>query len=266
MYKVYQWINTVNGKRYFGVTKRGSLQARAGRQGINYRGSPHFYAAIQKYGLSKFSSRIVEDNLTKQAAAQLQQQLIRQYNTTDAAYGYNLHIGGFPTSIQDRPQQTKTRISNTLKQQRSSKQYRQLMSARMQKVWDNPDRRAELLQKRKGKLTGRKAVQTICLQTGQIFKHLGQVSQKFKIHKSSITVKFKKSQTIKVKDKLTNIQYTLKKIVHVKDGELLEALPSEVEGNQQPSPEGGDTQGRFNDYPKREQIARAIEAPSQETR
>ena len=47
MYTVYMHKNKINGKIYIGITSR-KPEARWGTNGINYKTSPHFYAAIQK--------------------------------------------------------------------------------------------------------------------------------------------------------------------------------------------------------------------------
>ena len=49
MYIVYQHKNKINNKIYIGITSR-TPQERWGKQGCNYKTSPYFYNAIQKYG------------------------------------------------------------------------------------------------------------------------------------------------------------------------------------------------------------------------
>ena len=48
IYTVYQHKNKINGKRYFGITSR-KPEERWGCNGRNYKSSPHFYSAIQKF-------------------------------------------------------------------------------------------------------------------------------------------------------------------------------------------------------------------------
>ena len=54
IYTVYQHKNKINGKRYFGITSR-KPEERWGYNGRNYKSSPHFYSAIQKYGWDNLS-------------------------------------------------------------------------------------------------------------------------------------------------------------------------------------------------------------------
>lgn len=49
MYTVYQHKNKINNKVYIGITKQ-IPEKRWGINGYNYKTSPHFYSAIQKYG------------------------------------------------------------------------------------------------------------------------------------------------------------------------------------------------------------------------
>jgi predicted GIY-YIG superfamily endonuclease len=66
MYTVYQHKNKINGKVYIGITSQ-KLEQRWGSQGCNYKSSPHFYSAIQKYGWDNFEHNILFD-LTKEQA------------------------------------------------------------------------------------------------------------------------------------------------------------------------------------------------------
>lgn len=92
IYKVYIHKNTINGKMYIGQTKQ-SL-ARRFRGGEGYINCPHFYAAIQKYGWDNFEHYIYKDNLSKEEANQLEQKLIKEYQTQNETFGYNISEGG----------------------------------------------------------------------------------------------------------------------------------------------------------------------------
>lgn len=98
MYYVYCHINNFNGKRYIGLTKQ-TPEIRWGAQGVNYKSSPHFYSAIQKYGWNNFTHKILYSDLTRKQACQKERELIQYYKTQNNKYGYNIMEGGDAPSI-----------------------------------------------------------------------------------------------------------------------------------------------------------------------
>lgn len=93
MYQIYKYTNKENGKVYIGQTST-SLESRAQSNGNNYRGSRHFYNAIQKYSWSSFTPEILATVETSDEANCAEQYYIKLYNSTDDNYGYNLLPGG----------------------------------------------------------------------------------------------------------------------------------------------------------------------------
>lgn len=93
MYTVYQHKNKINGKVYIGITSQ-KLEQRWGSQGCNYKSSPHFYSAIQKYGWDNFEHNILFTDLTKEQACLKEQELIKEYNSMNREFGYNSTSGG----------------------------------------------------------------------------------------------------------------------------------------------------------------------------
>jgi len=89
---VYSHTNTINGKKYFGITsQRPELRW---RNGEGYRGGSYFYHAIKKYGWDAFSHEVLFTGLTEADAKQKEISLIAEYHTMDERYGYNLTCGG----------------------------------------------------------------------------------------------------------------------------------------------------------------------------
>ena len=111
MYLVYQHKNKVNNKIYIGITSR-APEERWGCNGSNYKTSPYFYSAIQKYGWDNFEHNILYMNLTKEQACQKEQELIQYFNSMDRNFGYNSTSGGEMFVMNS---ETRNKISNKLK-------------------------------------------------------------------------------------------------------------------------------------------------------
>lgn len=99
-YIVYQHKNKINSKVYIGITCQ-IPKRRWGENGCNYKSSPHFYSAIQKYGWNNFEHNILYAGLTREEACEKEQELIKQYNSTNPLYGYNCTTGGESFALND---------------------------------------------------------------------------------------------------------------------------------------------------------------------
>ena len=122
LYCVYCHRNKINGKRYIGQTKQ--VPETRWRQGKRYFKSPHFDKAIKKYGWDNFDHFVIQDNLTKEEADELEILNIAFYNTTDPKYGYNINEGGQSSPISES---TKKKISKSLMGHPVSEETRQKM-------------------------------------------------------------------------------------------------------------------------------------------
>lgn len=233
-FKVYCHTNNVNGKRYVGVTSM-SLEKRAGTDGSMYKSSPLFFAAINKYGWGKFSHAIIQDNLSCDQAAKLEAELIEQWRLTDRRFGYNLQVGGFPDDQELFKYQNgdrSKRISKTLKAQRSSPEYRDIMRNRMLEVWKRPGY-ADLRDKafRAGKDWGRPHIRVKLVDTGEIFRSRADLANRIGVHKTNRKILSLKKEGDSCQVKTKSGIYTVE--VVSKESELLEVPPSKVEDNQQ---------------------------------
>ena len=110
MYIVYQHKNKINGKNYIGITMQ-EPEKRWGVNGCNYKSSPHFYSAIQKYGWDNFEHNILFTNLTKEEACLKEQELIKQFNSMDRNFGYKSTSGGEACVVNE---ETRQKISQAL--------------------------------------------------------------------------------------------------------------------------------------------------------
>ena len=98
IYTVYSHISPSN-KMYIGITKNNPLRRWKNGHGYRVENQPSFANAIKKYGWDNFQHNIIAENLTKVEAKQMEQDLIKKYNTTNPDYGYNMTTGGDNTSV-----------------------------------------------------------------------------------------------------------------------------------------------------------------------
>lgn len=91
-YTIYIHKNKINGKVYIGQTnQRPEKRWDCGR---GYETSSKFYNAILKYGWDNFEHIILYTNLTLEEANQKEQELIKEYNSCNDEFGYNIISGG----------------------------------------------------------------------------------------------------------------------------------------------------------------------------
>lgn len=91
-YCVYIHRNKINHKVYVGMTSRRAKQR--WKRGSGYKLQPIFHQAILEYGWDNFEHIVIEDNLTKDQACTLERKLIKEFDSANSAYGYNIALGG----------------------------------------------------------------------------------------------------------------------------------------------------------------------------
>ena len=92
-YVVYKHTNKTNGKCYIGITGRANPNRRwCG--GAGYSQNKYFYSAIQKYGWDGFEHSIIAEGLSLEEAYEMEKKLIKEYDSANRLYGYNLDLGG----------------------------------------------------------------------------------------------------------------------------------------------------------------------------
>lgn len=156
-YTVYCHTNKINNKKYIGITRQ-NVQQRW-RDGKGYQGQIKFYNAIQKYGWDNFHHDILYENLTEEEACNIEQFLIRYYNTI--TNGYNTLPGG---NVTNHSQSTINKMK-----QKSVKHSKEVID----------------------KITATKiekyGIHVKCIETNQIFNSMGEASKIMNIDKSSIS-------------------------------------------------------------------------------
>lgn len=83
---------TPSGKVYIGITCR-PLEVRWKKDGSGYK-TQAFYRAIKKYGWENIKHDIIAKNLTVDEANKMEIDLIKKYDSTNPANGYNMTTGG----------------------------------------------------------------------------------------------------------------------------------------------------------------------------
>lgn len=117
MYTIYKYTNIHNGKVYIGQTCK-TLAERALANGINYRECRRFYNAIKKYGWNSFVPEILEITETAESANILEVRYIKEYNSTNDKFGYNIAVGG---DNKEMSQETRDIISAKAKERYKDK-------------------------------------------------------------------------------------------------------------------------------------------------
>ena len=115
---------TPSGKVYIGITSK-NPERRWRKDGAGYKSSPHFYAAIQKYGWENIKHEILLEGLSKEGAAAKEKEMIKFYNSTDRNCGYNQTYGG-DLGLKITPEIRK-RISESNKRYYSNPEVRESM-------------------------------------------------------------------------------------------------------------------------------------------
>ena len=93
-FTVYIHENKTNKKRYIGITSKDNLNNRW-HNGRGYQYNFHFWSAIKKYGWDGFNHIVYATDLTESEASEMEQRLIKEYDTLNYDHGYNMAQGGF---------------------------------------------------------------------------------------------------------------------------------------------------------------------------
>ena len=158
MNEVYLITNNVNGKRYVGITCRGYKErykehlSQALGTDLDTR-SVHY--GIKKYGAENFSLICLEKGIPDELAEERERYYIELYHTYyEFGIGYNLTLGGGGVVGYKHSQESKDKISKSLKghvfpEERNKKIQQAMLGREYKQEWK--DKLSEI---RKGRFTG----------------------------------------------------------------------------------------------------------------
>lgn len=173
-YSVYKHT-APNGKIYIGITGRDV--ERRWQNGKNYKTSPHFNNAIQKYGWDGISHEVLFSCLSKEQAEQKEIELIAFYKSNNPQYGYNIENGGNANG--KLSEETKRKISEALKGRK--------VENRRKHTEEEKKRVSEKLKGRQSPMKGkhwtpeqiaRVGTAIVCIETGERFCSLKDAERK----------------------------------------------------------------------------------------
>lgn len=119
LWRVYVHTNKLNGKRYVGVTSKPNPEHRW-REGRGYTENSHFKCAIDKYGWDNFSHEILYEGLTEKDAKSMERKLIKDWQTQNREFGYNMTSGGDGTPDYHPSEETRQKLSNAKRRENLS--------------------------------------------------------------------------------------------------------------------------------------------------
>ena len=203
MYTVYRHINKINNKMYIGITAQ-KPENRWGASGSNYKGSPYFYNAINKYGWDNFIHEVLYINLTQEEACTLEKSLIAEYCTDNPSYGYNCTTGGeksFKMNEISRKKKSQAMMGNkngqhpcredTKEKIRAAQKGKKLTPEHIQKLKQGAVNRKTVpcTEEKKKKLqNNHPAMKKIyCVETDTVYKSINECARALNLHASNIS-------------------------------------------------------------------------------
>lgn len=190
-----------NGKVYIGITTKTNMKERW-RNGKGYSCNNLMTKAINKYGWNNIEHKILYTDLSEKEAKQKEIELIKQYNSNNSNYGYNLSIGGegatgykhTPEQIEKQKKNRKPHIYTEEDKQKLSEIYKKIWSneeykKKMKKIFKNrkPRKHYKLSKETIEKIKQTRKVKYIrCIETNEIFRGTRDASEKLNIDRRQI--------------------------------------------------------------------------------
>lgn len=190
-YTVYLHKNLKNQKVYIGQTSQ-SIQKRW-NNGKGYVSSPHFYAAIQKYGWDNFEHIILKEKLTAEEADYWEKYYISLYQSQQPEKGYNILSGG-NEKLKEYWSDENNRKNQSLKR----KQYFKNHPEEIKEIVDRLNtfeinEKHRLFMKNNyntsflKQINEKRKIQVLCIETGKVFDSLVEASKFYNISVGNIS-------------------------------------------------------------------------------
>ena len=150
-----------NDKIYVGTTQQKKVELRWKCDGSGYKIQPLIWRAIQKYGWENVKHKVIVCE-TPEEMWKMEKELIKKYDTTNLAKGYNISTGGEGGPVGcHRSEETKQKLSEINKGKHLSTEVKIKMSER-RKGEGNPnygkslseETKRRISESRKGKMMG----------------------------------------------------------------------------------------------------------------
>lgn len=124
MYEVYLITNTVNDKKYVGITRKGYKNRFKGHISACEKGKSNIlYNAFRKYDIENFTVELIENNIPDDCANEREIYYIKKYNTFyKNRCGYNMTTGGGGTVGYEFTDEDRKKISESGKGRKFSKE------------------------------------------------------------------------------------------------------------------------------------------------
>lgn len=137
MHYLYRIINQINGKVYIGQTKNPKKRWQQHQYNSQEKKKKQYiHSAISKYGIDNFSYEVMATCKTQEDADITEKQLIKQYDSRNKEFGYNLALGGKTTP---HSEETKAKISATLTGVKHSPEHIQANSEAQKKRFETEE-------------------------------------------------------------------------------------------------------------------------------
>ena len=186
-----------NGKVYIGITSRRPKARWV--CGNGYIKNEHFYRAIQKYGWENIEHIIVEQNLSKKDAAELEIKLIKEYKSNDYKFGYNMSSGGeFGGSGVIVSQETRAKLSQKRKGRKMPEYVKNKISESLKGHYISEETKKKISQSLKAKNMNGNEKPVYCSETDKTYRSLSDAGKELNIKPCYISSVCKgKNKTVK---------------------------------------------------------------------